>query len=179
MPKDRIEAAIKRVSEKGSENFQEISYDGYGPHGVAVVVEAATDNQTRTVANVRSTFSRWGGSLATTGALDYIFDRKGVFTLAKPEIDLDELELELIDHGLEDMFETESGLIMYSSFSDFNSLQKALEGRSIAVESAGLHRVPKTHATINNEQEQELEKLVSMLEEDDDVQHVYHNARVE
>lgn len=178
MPKDRIEAAIKRVSEKDTENYQELTYDGYGPHGVAVVVETATDNQTRTVANIRSTFGRWGGSLATSGALDYIFDRKGVFVVNKPEGDLEELELNLIDHHLEDLFETESGLLMYSSFEEFNTLQKGIDSLGLVVQSAGLQRVPKSFATINAEQEAELDKLVSMLEEDDDVQHVYHNARV-
>lgn len=179
MPKDRIESAIRRVNEKGGENYQEISYDGYGQHGIAIVVEAATDNPTRTVANVRSIFTRWGGSLATTGALDFVFDRKGVFVLEKPEGDLDELELYLIDHNLEDFFEGEDSLLLYSGFSDFNALQKAIEGKSLVVKSAGIQRVPKTHVTITAEQEEELEKLVSMLEEDDDVQHVYHNARVE
>jgi len=179
MPKDRIEAAIKRAVSKDAGDFAEVVYEGYGPYGVAILIETATDNTTRTVANVRMHLTRGDGSLGKTGSLDFIFERKALFNLDAEGLDVEELELELIDHGLEDMFETESGLIMYSSFSDFNSLHKALEGRSIAVESAGLHRVPKTHATINNEQEQELEKLVSMLEEDDDVQHVYHNARVE
>ncbi len=179
MPKDRIESAIRRVNEKGGENYEEISYDGYGQHGIAIIVEAATDNVTRTVANVRSIFTRWGGSLATTGALDFVFDRKGVFVVEKPEGDLDDLELFLIDHNLEDLFEGEEGLLLYSSFSDFNTLQKAIESRNLVVKSAGLQRVPKSYVTITPEQEEELDKLVSMLEEDDDVQHVYHNARVE
>jgi YebC/PmpR family DNA-binding regulatory protein len=178
MPKDRIEAAIKRVNEKDTENYQELKYDGYGPHGVAVVVETATDNQTRTVANIRSTFGRWGGVMATSGALDYIFDHKGVFIVDKPEGDLDQLELDLIDHNLEDLFETESGLLMYSSFTEFNALQKGIEAHGLVIQSAGLQRVPKTFTTITAEQEVELDKLVSMLEEDDDVQHVYHNARL-
>lgn len=178
MPKDRIEAAVKRVSEKGSANLEEISYDGYGPHGVAITVAAATDNGTRTVANVRSIFVRWGGSLGTTGALDYLFDRKGVFIVSKPSGDVDELELELIDHGLEEFFETESGLMLYSSFADFIMLQKAIEAKNLEVQSAGIHRIPKTFADVSPEQEEEIEKLVAALEEDDDVQHVYHNMRV-
>lgn len=179
MPKDRIESAIRRVNEKGTENFQEISYDAYGPYGVAVVVEAATDNPTRTVANVRSVFTRFNGSLATTGALDFVFDRKGVFVIDKPEGDFDELELFLIDNNLEDMFETESGLLLYSSFSDFIGLQKAIESKSLTVQSAGIQRVAKSFATVTPEQEAEIEKMVNMLEEDDDVQHVYTNARVD
>lgn len=179
MPKDRIEAAIRRVNEKGNENFEEISYDGYGPHGVALVVEAATDNPTRTVANVRSVFTRFGGSLATTGALDFVFDRKGVFIIDKPEGDFDELELFLIDNNLEDLFETETGLLLYSTFADFIGLQKALESKGLVVQSAGIQRVPKSFTSVNAEQEAEIEKMISMLEEDDDVQHVYSNARVE
>ena len=179
MPKDRIESAIRRVNEKGGENYQEISYDAYGPHGIAVIVEAATDNPTRTVANVRSALTRFGGSLATTGALDFVFDRKGVFVIEKPEGDLDELELFLIDHNLEDLFEDESGLLLYSSFADFTGLQKAIEGKGLVVKSAGLQRIPKSNVSITPEQETEFEKMINMLEEDDDVQHVYHNARVE
>jgi YebC/PmpR family DNA-binding regulatory protein len=179
MPKDRIESAIRRVNEKGGENYQEISYDAYGPHGIAMIVEAATDNPTRTVANVRSALTRFGGSLATTGALDFVFDRKGVFVIEKPEGDLDELELFLIDHNLEDLFDDENGLLLYSSFADFTGLQKAIESKSLVVKSAGLQRVPKSYVAIDAEQEAELEKLMNMLEEDDDVQHVYHNARVE
>ena len=116
--------------------------------------------------------------MAISGALDYIFDRKGVFIVNKPEGDLEELELNLIDHHLEDLFETETGLLMYSSFEEFNALQRAIDAQGLIVQSAGLQRVPKTFTTIDADQEVELDKLVSMLEEDDDVQHVYHNARL-
>lgn len=179
MPKDRVEAAIKRVTSKEGDALQEVNYDGYGPHGIAIVVETATDNATRTVANVRSIFNRWGGALATTGALDYLFDRKGVFSVVKPSGDLDELELELIDHGLEDLFETEEGLLMYSTFNDFHDLQKALEGRGIELKSASLQRIPKTYVELTPDQEADIEKLVNALEEDDDVQHVYTNMKAE
>jgi YebC/PmpR family DNA-binding regulatory protein len=177
MPKDRIEAAIKRVLSKDAAALHEVTYDAYGPHGVAVIVETATDNPTRTVANVRSILTRWGGTMATTGALDYLFARKGVFTTARPGGDLDELELDLIDHGLEEIYETEEGLLIYSSFADFNDLQKALEARNIEVRSAGLQRIPNNFVEVNDSQEADLEKLVSALEEDDDVQHVYHNMK--
>jgi YebC/PmpR family DNA-binding regulatory protein len=180
MPKDRVEAAIKRVTSKESgADIQEITYDGYGPHGVALVVEAATDNGTRTVANVRSAFSRWGGSLGTSGSLDYLFDRKGVFNIAVPKQPLDDFELEMIDHGLEDLFETESGLMLYSSFADFADLARELETRGVEVKSASLQRLPKTQVELGAEQVAEVEKLINALEEDDDVQHVYHNMRVD
>jgi YebC/PmpR family DNA-binding regulatory protein len=177
MPKDRIEAAIKRASAKDSATLQEVNYEGYGPHGVAIFVETATDNPTRTVANVRSIFNRWGGSLATSGALDFLFERKGVFKIAPFKGDVEDLELELIDHGLEDLFETDDGLLLFTSFSDFGGLQRALESRGAEVVSAGLQRIPLNTIEVNSEQESELDRLISALEEDDDVQHVYHNMR--
>lgn len=177
MPKDRIEAAIKRVSSKDAAALQEISYQGYGPHGVAILVETATDNPTRTAGNVRSIFTRWNGALGTSGSLDYLFDRKGVFTLARPAGDLDELELELIDHGLEELFETDEGLMIYSTFAEFHELQKALEARGAELQSAALQRIPNNYIEVNAEQEADLDKLISALEEDDDVQHVYHNMQ--
>lgn len=177
MPKDRIEAAIKRVASKEGAALQEVNYDGYGPHGVAVVVETATDNATRTVANVRNLFNRWHGAMGTSGSLDYLFDRKGVFTTARPQGDMDEFELDLIDHGLEELFETENGLMLYSSFADFHDLQKALEGRGLEIQSASLQRIPKNYIDVTPEQEADIEKLISALDEDDDVQHVYHNMR--
>lgn len=179
MPKDRIEAAIKRATSKDSSNLQETTYEGYAPFGVAVFVETATDNPTRTVANVRSIFNRYNGSLATNGAVDFMFNRRGSFNIAKPSGDLDEFELEMIDHGLEDIFESEDGLLLYCAFSDFGDLQRALESKGIEVKSAGLQRVAVTQVEVTSDQEQEVEKLISALEEDDDVQHVYHTMKVE
>lgn len=178
MPKDRIEAAINRAGSKDASTLHEITYEGYGPHGVAVFVEAATDNPTRTVANVRSLFNKYNGSLSTSGALDFLFTRRGVLSFAKPAGDLDELELELIDHGLEDLFETEDGLLAYCSFQDFGDMQRALEAKGVEMKSAGLQRFPTTHIDVTAEQEADLEKLISSLEEDDDVQHVYHTMKV-
>ena len=174
MPKDRIEAAIHRATSKDQSQLAEISYEGYGPHGIAMFVETATDNATRTVANVRSTFDRYGGALGTSGSLDYLFQRKGMFTVVKPEGDLDELQLELIDHGLEDIFETDDGLVLYSTFSDFGTLQRALEERKVEVKTAGLLRQPNNTIQLSPEQEAEVTKLIDALEEDEDVQHVYH-----
>ena len=175
MPKDRIEAAIHRATSKDSAELQEITYEGYGPHGVAIFVEAATDNPTRTVANVRSVFNRYGGSLGTSGSLSFLFDRKAVFLLGTPNIDLEEFELEAIDYGLEDIFESEDGLLMHSSFQEFGAMQKFLEEKKIEIKSASLQRLPNSYVAVSSEQEPELNKLVEGLEEDDDVQNVYTN----
>lgn len=173
MPKDRIEAAIHRASSKDAGDLQEVTYEGYGPHGIAIFVETATDNSTRTVANVRSIFTRWGGSLGTTGSLSYIFERKGVFTIDAPSGDLEEFELELMDHGLEDMFESEDGLLIYCNFSEFGAMQKILENTKVEIKTAAPQRITTTQLKLNAEQEAEVQKLIDALEEDEDVQHVY------
>lgn len=173
MPKDRIEAAIHRAASKDSANLEEVTYEGYGPHGVAIFVETATDNSTRTVANVRSIFTRYGGSLGTTGSLSYLFDRKGVFTIVAPQGDLEDFELELMDYGLEDLFETENGLLIYCGFSEFGAMQKILEQKNIEIKSAAPQRIATTQLKLNSEQESEVVKLIEALEEDEDVQHVY------
>jgi YebC/PmpR family DNA-binding regulatory protein len=179
MPKDRIEAAIKRASSKDQADLQEITYEGYGPNGVGIVVEAATDNPTRTVANVRNYITKHGGNLATAGALDFVFEQKGVFKIAQPSGDLDELELELIDHGLEEIFEADDGLLIYASFKQFSDMQKALEARNIEVKSATSQRIPVSYVKVTPEQEAEIQKLIDKLEEDDDVQTVFHNMQTE
>jgi len=178
MPKDRIEAAINRASSKDQASLHEVVYEGYGPHGVAILVETATDNPTRTVANVRSIFNRWDGSMGTTGSLDFVFQRKGVFSIGTPPGDMDEFELYLIDHGLEDLFEAEDGFLVYSTFADFGTLQKALEEKKVEVKSASPQRIPLSSVELSKEQEEEVQKLIDALEEDDDVQHVYHNIKV-
>jgi YebC/PmpR family DNA-binding regulatory protein len=175
MPKDRIENAIKRAAGKEAADLHEIVYEGYGPHGVAIVVETATDNATRTVANVRSIFTHNGGSLGTTGSLDFLFVRRGVFVVAAPQGDLDEFELNMIDHGLEDIFETEDGLMLHSSFENYVQLQRALEQSKIEVRSASLQRLPLSTVALEGEALKEVEKLLSELEEDDDVQNVFSN----
>ncbi|MBX7143912.1 MAG: YebC/PmpR family DNA-binding transcriptional regulator [Oligoflexia bacterium] len=175
MPKDRIESAIKRASSKDEASLQEITYEGYGPHGVAVVVETATNNPTRTVANVRSIFAHRQGALGTTGSLDYLFGRRGFFTIATPPGDMDDFELAMIDHGLEDIFESEHGLLLYCEFQKFGEMQRALEERKCEVKSAGLQRYALTTVTLSAEQEKAIDGLTAELEEDDDVQHVYTN----
>lgn len=178
MPKDRIEAAIQRASGKDEASLEEVVYEGYGPHGVAIIVETATNNATRTVANVRSIFSHHGGSLGTTGSLAYLFQRRGVFMITPPESDLDELELELIDHGLEDIFQSEGGLLLYTSFESFGSVQRILEERKVQLVSAAIQRFPTSTVSLPEAQSKELEKLIGELEDDDDVQHVYHNLEL-
>lgn len=176
MPKDRVEGAIKRASSKEAENFEEVVYEGYGPYGVAVMVEAATDNPTRTVANVRSYFVKKGGSLATSGALAFMFDRKGVFRLPAAGIDREALELELIDFGAEDIKEEEDELVVYTSFADFAGMQKALEEKNIAVTEANIERIANVTKELNEEQATEVFELIERIEEDDDVQAVYHTV---
>jgi YebC/PmpR family DNA-binding regulatory protein len=179
MPKDRIEAAIKRSTSKGEAELAEVTYEGFAPHGVALFIETATDNGTRTVANVRNIITKHGGNLATTGAVEYIFDHKGVFTIATPNCDMDEFELEMIDHGLEEIFETEDGLMIYSNFKQFGDLQRALESKGVEVKSATSQRIPNTFVKVTPEQEAEIQRMIEKLEEDDDVQNVFHNMQTD
>lgn len=180
MPKDRVEAAIKRAIDKDTANYEEVNYEGYAPHGVAVLVETATDNTNRTVANVRSYFNKCNGSLGKTGSLDFIFKRVSTFRFDPGELDLEELELELIDFGLEEVFveANEEGLdevVVHAGFEYFGNMQKALEDKGIELKQAKLERVALSHTEVNEEQAAEVMKLIDKLEEDDDVQAVYHN----
>lgn len=177
MPKDRIEAAIKRASDKGSENYEEVIYEGYGPHGVAIVVETATDNTTRTVANIRMYFNRSGGSLGTQGSLDFMFTRMGVFQINAEGQDMGELEMELIDFGAEEIGESDGIIFVYTSFENFGKMQKALDEKGITVINAELQRIPVTFAELNSEQEDDIIKLIDKIEEDDDVTNVFHNMK--
>jgi YebC/PmpR family DNA-binding regulatory protein len=174
MPKDRVEAAINRAAAKDAKAMDEVIFEGYGPHGVAVLVETATDNNTRTVANIRMYFNRAEGSLGKTGSLDFIFNRKGIFTIEKGTRTLEDLELELIDYGAEE-FE----VAVYTSFSDFGPMQKALEEKGITIISAELDRIPATYAEVDDAQRAEVMKMIEKIEEDEDVQNVFHNMREE
>lgn len=180
MPKDRIEAAIKRAMGQGGENYETVLYEGYGPHGVAVIVETATDNPTRTVANVRMRFNKQGGSLGNSGSVGFLFQRMGVFRLDPAGIDADALELELIDHGLEEMGEGsgekgEKQLVLRCAFADFGTLQSAIEERGIHPLSADSEYVPGTLIELSDEQANEVLALVDFVEQDEDVQRVFHN----
>lgn len=179
MPKDRILNAIEKASSKDIASMDEVNYEAYAPHGIALFVETATDNPTRTVANVRSIITKRGGSLGTAGSLDYLFERKGIFSIARPTGDLEELELELIDSGLEEMFESEEGFIIYTSFADFGAMQRALEEKGIEVKNASLQRLPLNSTALPPEHEKEVLDLIEALEEDDDVQHVYHTLQIQ
>ena len=178
MPKDRIEGAIKRATSKDEGNFEEIVYEGYGPHGVAILVETATDNSVRTVANIRMHFNRGNGTLGKTGSLDFMFQRKGVFRLANDgKLNTDELELELIDFGLDSLEVDEEEIVIYTAYEDFGKMSKALEDRKIEVKKAALERLPTTMVELSEEQQDEILQLIDRFEEDDDVQAVYHNLK--
>ena len=179
MPKDKVEAAIKRASGRDAANFEEIMYEGYGPHGVAILVECATDNPTRTVASVRNAFSKNGGNLATTGSVSFQFKHMGVFRLSPEGIDQDDLELYLIDHGLEEFGEStgekdEPQLVARCLFEDFGTLQKALEDRGITPISAEQEYICQAPTELPEEQATEVLELIDKLEQDEDVQKVYH-----
>ena len=175
MPKTNVENAIKKASEKDAANYDEVVYEGYGPHGVAVLVETATDNTTRTVANVRHAFSKYGGNLGTNGSVDYMFERVGQFKVKPEGLDVEELELELIDHGLEEIKRDEDGKVIFQcGFTDFGSLSAALEDKGIAVESSELLRVPQHTKELSDAQAEEVITLIDKLEEDDDVVNVFH-----
>ena len=180
MPKDRVEAAIKRASNKDESNYEELVYEGYAAHGVAILVETATDNTNRTVANVRSYFNKCDGTLGKTGSLDFIFTRQSVFRFEPGEVDLEELEFDLIDAGLEEIYveegeEEKDVAVIHTAFEDFGKMQKALEEKGIEVISAKLERVAQSTTEVNEEQAADVLKLIDKLEDDDDVQAVYHN----
>jgi YebC/PmpR family DNA-binding regulatory protein len=178
MPKDRVDAAIKRAISKDTAGYQEITYEGYGPHGIAILVECATDNPTRTVANIRHAFTRYGGSLGTTGSIGFMFERKGVFKISAVGIvNIDELELELIDAGLEELSVQDQDFFIYTAFQDFGAMQKALEEKGIEVVSSELQYISTTTKDVNEAQAQEVQILIDKLEEDDDVLCVYHTMQ--
>lgn len=178
MPKDNVERAIKKASSKEQEDYKEMVYEGYGPYGIAIVVETATDNPTRTVANVRSFFTRSGGSLGTTGSLDFLFERKCIFKIKKQDnIDIEELELELIDFGADEIGELEDEVIIYGEFEAFGRIQEFLENGNFEVISSDFERIPMDTKELTPEQEEEVEKLLAKFEEDDDVQNVFHNMK--
>ncbi|HVR97252.1 MAG TPA: YebC/PmpR family DNA-binding transcriptional regulator [Thermoanaerobaculia bacterium] len=180
MPKDKVESAIKRASGKEAVEYEEILYEGYAPHGVALVIETATDNSTRTVSNLRTYFNKGGGNLGGSGSVVFLFKKMGVFRLNPAGIDPEELELELIDYGLEEMGEStgekdEPQLVLRCAFNDFGHLQKALEDRGITPLSAEAEYIPTTPVELPENQANEVLKLVDRLEQDDDVQKVFHN----
>lgn len=182
MPKDTVERAIKKATDKDTGDYKEIIYEGYGPFGIAIVVEAATDNNTRTVANVRSYFNKFGGSLGTSGSLTFLFEHKCTFhVIAKEGVDLEELELELIDFGVDEIdFDEEENVIVLSAPFECNSeIQKYLEENGFEIKSSEFVRIPNDLKEVNEEQRAQLEKLLEKFEDDDDVQNVFHNMKEE
>jgi YebC/PmpR family DNA-binding regulatory protein len=182
MPKDRVEAAIKRAMGKEMENYEEILYEGYGPHGAAILVETATDNHVRTVANVKAIFNKGGGTLGNSGSVSFQFKKMGVFRLKPVGLNAEELEFELIDFGLEELGEGtgengEDVLVLRCAFSDFGNMQKALEEKGITPLSAEVEWIPTTTVQLQEEQAQDVLKLVDKLEQDEDVQKVFHNLQ--
>ena len=180
MPKDNVIRAIKKASDKSTSNYNEISLEGYAPFGVAVFVECATNNNNRTVADVRSYFSKCDGELGTNGSLEFLFSRKGVFTFEKKQfnIDLEELEMQLIDGGLEELCIEEDCLIAYCDYMDFKNIQQKLEDLGVQVESSELSRIPNSLKKLNIDQAKKVLRLIDFLQENDDVQQVFHNLEI-
>ncbi len=175
MPKDRVDAAIRRASSKEEKDFQEVIYEGYAPHGVPILVECATDNPTRTVANIRLQFSKNDGSMGNSGSVSFMFERKGVFKFSNGKLNLEELELELIDAGAEDIQLEEEETIVYTTFNEFGHMLKFLEAKGLEAKSSELQYIPSLTKELSETQTDEVLKLVEALESDDDVQNVYHN----
>lgn len=174
MPKDNVERAIKRATDKSQGDYKEVLFEGYAPHGIAILVETATDNNTRTVANIRSYFNKCDGNLGTSGSVAFMFDHSCNFRIQKTDIDLEELELELIDFGVEEVFDDEDGILIYAPFESFGAIQKYLEEHHFEILSSGFDRIPQVTKKLTPEQAADVEKLLEKIEEDDDVQNVYH-----
>tara|TARA_Y200000002_G_scaffold346852_1_gene321687 strand:- start:280 stop:996 length:717 start_codon:yes stop_codon:yes gene_type:complete len=174
MPKENLERAIKKANDKTTENYKEVLFEGYAPHGIAILVETATNNNNRTVANVRSYFNKANGNLCTNGSVEFIFDHNCNFRIPADGIDLEEMELEFIDYGVEEVFIDGDDILLYAPFENFGAIQKELENRSIDIVSSGFERIPQTTKQLSSEQQEEVLKLIGKIEDDDDVQNVYH-----
>ncbi|MDU1890850.1 MAG: YebC/PmpR family DNA-binding transcriptional regulator [Dysgonomonas sp.] len=178
MPKENVERAIKKATSKDEADYKEVVYEGYGPFGIAIVVETATDNPTRTVANVRSYFNKFGGSLGTSGSLEFLFDHKCVFKIgAKEGVSLEDLELELIDFGVDEVEQDENDVILYGEFKSYSEIQKYLEENGFEIHSAEFERIPNDLKEVTKEQQEQIQKLLDKFEDDDDVQNVFHNMK--
>ena len=177
MPKDNIERAIKRASDKSVGDYKEILFEGYGPSGIAILVETATDNNTRTVANIRSYFNKHNGNLGTSGSVAFMFDHTCNFKINKENIDIENLEFDLIDYGVEEVFEEDENILIYGPFDSFGEIQKELESKKIEIISSGFDRIPNNLKEVSNEDRDENEKLLEKIENDDDVQNVFHNMK--
>jgi YebC/PmpR family DNA-binding regulatory protein len=174
MPKENVERAIKKATDKDTANYKEVMFEGYAPHGIAILIETATDNNNRTVANIRSYFNKCNGTMGTQGSVEFMFDHTCNFRIPKGNLDPEELELEFIDFGAEEVFEDEDGILIYAPFESFGAIQKELENRKIEILSSGFERIPQVTKALNADQMAEVEKLLEKIEEDDDVQNIYH-----
>ena len=177
MPKENVERAIKKASDKNSGNLKEILFEGYAPHGIAVLVETATDNNNRTVANIRSYFNKANGNLGTTGSVEFMFDHSCNFKI-DPSLDVEEIELEFIDYGVEEVFKDEEGIYLYAPFLCFGSIQKELEKRKFEIISSGFERIPQVLKSLSEDAQKEVLQLLEKIEDDDDVQNVYHSMDI-
>jgi YebC/PmpR family DNA-binding regulatory protein len=178
MPKENVERAIKKASDKDSGDFKEVLFEGYAPHGIAVLVETATDNNNRTVANIRSYFNKANGNLGTAGSVEFMFDHSCSFRIDATGLDPEEIELEFIDFGVEEVFVDDDGLLLYAPFESFGEVQKQLENRTFEILSSGFERIPQTTKALSKEAEEEVLQLIERIEEDDDVQNVYHTLDI-
>ncbi len=177
MPKDNVERAIKNASNKDTANYKEILFEGYAPHGIAILIETASDNNNRTVANIRSYFNKCNGTMGTQGSVEFMFDHTCNFRILKGNLDPEELELELIDFGAEEVFEDEDEILIYAPFGSFGTIQKELETRNLEILSSGFERIPQITKELNESQIADVEKLIEKIEEDDDVMNVYHTMQ--
>ena len=178
MPKENVERAIKKATSKDEGDYKEVLFEGYGPYGIAIVVETATDNNNRTVANVRSYFNKFGGSLGMSGSLSFLFEHKSVFHIKpKDGVSLEDLELELIDFGVDEVDADEEEIVIYGEFESFNAIQKYLEDNGFEIASAEFERIPNDTKEVTDEQRAQIEKLIERIEEDEDVQNVFHNMK--
>lgn len=178
MPKDNVERAIKKASDKDTGDFKEVLFEGYAPHGIAVLVETATDNNNRTVANIRSYFNKANGNLGTAGSVEFMFDHSCNFRINPTELDVEEIELEFIDFGVEEVFVDDDGILLYAPFESFGMIQKELEKRNLEILSSGFERIPQVLKSLDSQAQEEVLQLIEKIEEDDDVQNVYHTLEI-
>ena len=178
MPKDNVERAIKKASDKDTGDFKEVLFEGYAPHGIAVLVETATDNNNRTVANIRSYFNKANGNLGTAGSVEFMFDHSCNFRINPTELDVEEIELEFIDFGVEEVFVDDDGILLYAPFESFCMIQKELEKRNLEILSSGFERIPQVLKSLDSQAQEEVLQLIEKIEEDDDVQNVYHTLEI-
>tara|TARA_B110000003_G_scaffold18718_1_gene18276 strand:- start:4002 stop:4718 length:717 start_codon:yes stop_codon:yes gene_type:complete len=178
MPKENVERAIKKASDKNTGDFKEVLFEGYAPHGIAVLVETATDNNNRTVANIRSYFNKLNGSLGTTGSVEFMFDHSCNFRINPNDLEVDEIELEFIDYGVEEVFKDEDGIVLYAPFEYYGIIQKELEKRNLEILSSGFERIPQVIKQLSIDKQKEVLQLIEKIEDDEDVQNVYHSMEI-